>query len=167
MKAWTRLILILLFVAAGCARKMEAPNTSVSPIATATQQPSVLPIPTPFPDWATDTPDPVEFPIIISDVVRNEDGLEIIKITNISGSEQSLSNITLLRPATLEYLDLPDITLLPGETFNVYNGASAAEASDGVAWLDEPALRVAGDDLVLLNSAGRVIWTYVNYRDYP
>jgi hypothetical protein len=29
-------------------------------------------------------------------------------------------------------------------------------------WLDEPALRLTGDTVVLLNQAGRALWYYVN-----
>jgi len=162
------LLVISLLAIVSCTSKPEPTVSPLSPIATATQQaamPSVTTLPS---DWVTDTPNPAVSPIIISDVTRDANGLETIAITNISDAEQSLANMTVLNPATLEYVDLPsDVTLPPGASFKVYNGPGATEASDGLAWLDEPALWLIGDHLVLLNQAGRVLWNYVNSRNYP
>lgn len=106
--------------------------------------------------------------MIISEVTRTEDGVETIFVTNISDMEQSLKDRTILDPDTLDYIDLPqDKTLEPSESFKVYNGPIAPEEADGLVWQDEPVLESRGDRLVLLNQAGRVLWNYINARDYP
>ncbi len=116
----------------------------------------------------TDTPDPAETPLIISSVKRSEDGTEVIFVTNVGETEQPLKDRSILDPQTMEYIDLPeDVVLAPGESFKVYNGAVTRGKVDGLVWREEPLLQSRGDQLVLVNQAGRVLWNYVNSRDYP
>lgn len=110
----------------------------------------------------TDTPDPSVFPIIISEVTHNQDGIEVIVITNISNSEQDLEGMALLNPVTMEHVVFPKVVLPPGGSFRVYNGLKVGKVTEGIKWLDEPVLRHSGDHIVLLNPAGRAIWYYVN-----
>lgn len=114
---------------------------------------------------ATVTPDPLVSPLVISEVTRGKDDLEIIVITNISASDQNLAGMSLLEPESMQYLFLPEVVLPPGGTIKVCNGNCGTD--DGIEWLKEPALRESGDQLILLNQAGRVIWNYVNFVNYP
>jgi hypothetical protein len=169
------ILLLALFTISGCNSRPQPTESPVSPLSTpvstaAAQSTSTKEISSPSAtsDWVTDTPDPAEAPVIISEVTRTEDGVEIILITNISSIEQSLKDRTILDPQTMEYVDLPqDVVVAPGETFKVYNGVRTPEETDGFVWREEPVLQSKGDQLVLVNQAGRVLWNYVNPRDYP
>lgn len=166
-----------LFVLSGTSGCATAPSPTRSPLSPISTHVSTSAAGTPPPkaiatsaisDWMTDTPDPAETPLIISSVKRSEDGTEIIFVTNVGETERPLKNRSILDPQTMEYIDLPeDVVLAPGESFKVYNGAVTRGKVDGLVWREEPLLQSRGDQLVLVNQAGRVLWNYVNSRDYP
>lgn len=151
---WTVLTTMTLTLLTSCISKVQSTLSPLGPISTGESYPGVPPV--------TDTPDPSVSPLIISEVTRPREGTEVIVITNISGSEQNLEGMALLNPVTMEYVVFPNVTLLPGGSFKVYNGLKAEKIADGIKWLDEPVLRQPGDYIVLLNRAGRAIWYYVN-----
>lgn len=151
---WTGLVVTLLLI--GCTTQVKptlSPLSPLSPVSTEEQLSGVPPV--------TDTPDPAISPIIISEVITQGE-VEVITIKNISNVEQNLRGMALLNPVTMEHVFLPEKTLLPGDSFKVYNGPDVGKVSDGIKWLGEPVLRQPGDYIVLLNPAGRAIWYYVN-----
>ncbi len=111
----------------------------------------------------TATPDPQKDVVIISNVDHSETGLETINITNISDQVQDINGYSLFIPSTNEQINIFNVTLNPGESYFVYNGSGANEQTDGIAWLDIPILQQQGDEVLLLNRPGRVIWTYIYY----
>jgi hypothetical protein len=111
----------------------------------------------------TGTPDRQRDFVIISNVFHSETGLETIEITNISDQTQDINGYSLLIPSTGEHVNIFDVILDPGKSYNVYNGPGAQEQTDGEAWLDTPILQQTGDEIILLNRPGRVIWTYIYY----
>lgn len=160
-------IFSLLLSIVGCVNTATPMESPVSPLPTANQTATSTAAQAQD-AWATDTPDPSVSPLIISSVIRDENGVEIIRITNISNTKQELKHKTLLDPETMNHVDLPpDIALVPGDSFKVYNGKMSIESSNELVWLSEPLLQNKGDHLVLLNEAGRVLWNYVNLQDYP
>jgi hypothetical protein len=147
---------IFLFFVIGCSSNGLPPSTSQEPTTTAIGNVR-----------NTDTPvqptiDSEFIPLIISEVDKSQKGVEIFVIKNISNSDQNIEGMALLNLETSEYIVLPSVTLRPGETFKVYNGSVNEEITGGMKWLDEPALRLTGDTVVLLNQAGRALWYYVN-----
>lgn len=158
--------LILLFLGVLLVGCISKPKPTISPI-------SPLPISVPGESepvstaerLATVTPDPLVSPLVISEVIHKKDDLEIVVITNISASDQNSAGMSLLEPETMQYLFLPEVVLPPGGTIKVCNGNCGTD--DGIRWLKEPALREPGDQLILLNQSGRVIWNYVNFVNYP
>lgn len=183
MRSNSKVFLVLFFVAgllslaamAGCRAQVVPTTSPISPVSTPTTTPTPPTSPpataTSAPtasDWVTDTPDPQETPLIISNVMRREDGVEVIFVTNISDAEQALKNRTVLDPQTMEYIDLPDDEVLqPEESFKVYNGPVTPGEVEGLVWQDKPTLKLRGESLILVNQAGRVLWNYVNRQDYP
>lgn len=109
------------------------------------------------------TPDPQKDVVIISNVTHSETGLETIMITNISDQPQDINGFSLFIPLTNEHINIFSVTLDPGQSYNVYNGNGAQEQTDGKAWLDTPLLKQSGDEIILLNRPGRVIWNYIYY----
>ena len=109
------------------------------------------------------TPDPKVSPIIISNVIHDDNGLETILITNMSDEKQDIHGYTVLISSTTEHINILNVSLEPGESFKVYNGPGAKDQADGLAWLDHAVLQEWGDDLTLLNGVARVVWTYVYY----
>jgi len=110
----------------------------------------------------TPTADPEFTPLIISEVDKSQNEAEVLVIKNISNYDQNIAGMALLNLETSEYIVLPDVTLRPGETFKIYNGAINEGISGGIKWLEEPTLRLTGDTVVLLNQAGRALWYYTN-----
>jgi len=150
---WIIFVWVSLLVGCAIRTKPAMPLLSpMSPVSTKEQFSGVPPV--------TDTPDPNISPIIISEVI-NQDDTEIIIIKNIGNSKINLHGMALLNPVTMDHIFLPDKTLLPGSSFKIYNGRRVGTISDGIKWLDTPILRQSGDYIVLLNPAGRAIWYYV------
>lgn len=110
----------------------------------------------------TDTPDVRRSPIIISDVIKTGDEEHII-IKNVTQSEQEITLFSILQVGLSENFNFPDRRLSPGETIEVYNGAGEISQDKGYKWKDQPLLAESGDQYVLLNRAGRMIWSYVYY----
>ena len=106
------------------------------------------------------TPDAVKNPVIISKVTHDVDGLETIYITNISNEKQDINGYSLYIMKTDEHINILDIKLDRGASYKVYNGPRAMEQKDGLAWLDHAILQQTGDDVILLNHAGRLIWDF-------
>lgn len=153
---------ILLFLVAllvSCTPKPEPTISPISPLPRgAPGGPESI---SPGEHSATVTPDPLASPLVISEVMRRKDDLEIIVIANISAFDQNLAGMSLLEPESMRYLFLPEVVLPPGDTIRVCNGNCGT--GDGIQWLKEPVLYEPGDQLILLNQAGRVIWNYVNF----
>jgi hypothetical protein len=120
-------------------------------------------IPQDAPGIATVTPDPINNPIIISDVIHAGGDLETIVIRNISDKAQDINGYSLLNPNTEESINIFSVELAPGGTFNIYNGSKAKDQTDGLAWRETPMLVETGDDVYLLNHAGRLIAHYAYY----
>jgi hypothetical protein len=109
---------------------------------------------------ASATPDPSVSPIIIANVTHNNDSLETILISNVTDVSQDIAGYSLLIPGSSEHINFPEMTLAPGESLRVYNGAEAKDQTDGLVWLDQVVLKIPGDSIILLNRAGRMIWNY-------
>lgn len=148
-------MVFLAFLLTGCGKNASPSSASK------TNEPGKKPNQTSLPMIVT--PDPVKNPVIIAAVYREDRGLETIVIKNVSEVKQDINGFTLINTITSEHVNILNVTLEPGETFNVYNGVGAKEQKDGLPWLDHPLLNEPGDDVTLLNHAGRVIWTYVYY----
>ncbi len=144
-------LLLATMVLGGCA---VVPKTTHSPISLILSTSTMQRLP-------TVTPDPIISPVIISEVIRKKDNVEIIVLINISQFDQNISGMSLIDPKTMSYMFLPEIVLPPKGIFKVCNGN--CEVADGMSWLEQPVLREPGDQLILLNRAGRVVWNYVNY----
>jgi len=115
--------------------------------------------------WVTDTPDPLKTPVIIASVRHGDAGLETITVANISSMVQDITRFSLFVPETGDHFNFGELTLAPGAFIKVYNGVGVADRNDGLAWLSQPVLSVPGDELQLLNQAGRVMWTYIYYSE--
>ena len=115
------------------------------------------------PGIATVTPDPINNPVVISEVMHAGSNLETIIIRNISGQVQDINGYSLLNPDTGESINIFNVKLAPGGTFNIYNGPSAKNETNGLAWQSIPVLNVAGASVYLLNHAGRLIGHYTYY----
>lgn len=183
------IFLILIVILCGCAGKSEEtqtpslatqpPEVSVTSEAYPVQGEEISPYPEPQSGTTsqspsgnppenvqlvpTATPDPQKDVVIISNVTHSETGLETVIITNLSDQVQDINGFSLLIPSTNEHINIFDVTLDPGQSYNVYNGAGAQEQTDGIAWLDTPALQQFGDEIIFLNHAGRIIWSYIYY----
>ncbi len=180
------LLLIISLLLSGCAGKTEVkPSPSVEPQSTSENEvypapkdtslgypapqsnPSAESTPIGTPEKSqlifSATPDPKKDFVVISNVTHNESGLETITITNVSDQAQDINGYSILIPSTNEHVNIMDVTLDPGKSYIIYNGPGAQEQTDGKAWLDTPALQKYGDEIILLNRPGRVIWTYIYY----
>lgn len=109
---------------------------------------------------ASATPDPSVSPIIITNVIHDNDSLETIFVSNVTDVSQDIAGYSLLVPGTSEHINFPEGTLAPGESLRVYNGSEAKDQSGGLVWLDQVVLKIPGDSIILLNRAGRMIWNY-------
>lgn len=112
---------------------------------------------------STVSPDPNNNPVIISNVIHDDTDLEIIVIQNISEKKQDINGYTLLDPNSGESINIFNVEISPDGTFNIYNGSKAKIQADGLAWLESPILHEAGDEIYLLNRAGRLIGHYTYY----
>jgi hypothetical protein len=110
----------------------------------------------------TDTPDVLRSPMIISNVIKTGDEEKII-IKNVTQQDQEITLFAILEVSSGENFHFPDYKLAPGATVMVYNGPGEINQKEGFKWMDHPLLAAQGDQYVLLNRAGRLIWTYVYY----
>lgn len=109
--------------------------------------------------YPTITANPIYTPLIIASV-KNENGVEIITLQNISNSPQDLKIFTIVEPNSQKYKQFDSEILLPGQTFDIINGTKTQNLSPNQIWLSEPIINIDYDQLYLLNEAGRIIWTF-------
>lgn len=124
----------------------------------ATQVPPYL-----VPGFVTMTPDAKLNSIIVSEV-RHENDVESIYITNISSTNQDISNYMIYSPAKDVRKILPsNLILKPGESYILFNGADLSSHPADQQWLDTPILTEALDEVWLTNSAARILYYFIYY----
>lgn len=113
----------------------------------------------------TVTPDVNNSPIIISSV-EIIDNNEIITLKNISEKTIDIGEFILVDPQTNNMKKFNDGSeVKPNETFLIINGDQDSEfALKNEYWQPVFVINQPLDELILVNQAGRILWSYVNYE---
>lgn len=113
----------------------------------------------------TVTPDVNNSPIIISSV-EIIDNNEIITLKNISEKTIDIGEFILVDPQTNNMKKFNDGSeVKPNETFLIINGDQDSEfALNNEYWQPVFVINQPLDELILVNQAGRILWSYVNYE---
>jgi hypothetical protein len=167
---------ILLLLVTGCSAKPQptsSPLVAQSPLQyIATPQPKIQGLVLPPPSYPIqiprDTPDPSRSPVIIGGVHVAIEGHEVVTVTNISKSDQSIGLWSVQNYGTSELFNFPrDLVLQPGESVRVHSGIKTiAPSKYDLFWSERQQwVRTGPDslDVLLLNQAGRIIYRYL-YR---
>jgi Lamin Tail Domain len=183
---YIQLILVLAF-AAGCNSTTTAPRSTDTPgtgspstsatnypapggypaqVATYDPYPASNPAPptaTSLANLPTNTPDPAQDPVIIAGFTH-KDNLETVIIKNISSQEVNIGSWAM-HASAFEGQDkfLPiNLRLAPSQTYELYSGTTAGQPANQV-WLKDFAFQQPGDEVDLLNPAGRIIFSFTYY----
>jgi hypothetical protein len=178
MKKWKILFVLLGIVIVGCVAQTPTADVQLpQPSETALPASNSYPAPNAYPEpvdngdqqagtgarLPTATADFEISPVIISEVSR-EGETEQVVLLNVSNQSQEISRIALYNPNTGDRKYLPQGKILePNESYSIYNGLLPAGINEEQKWTDYPMLQYRDDEVLLLNEAGRMIWTYVYY----
>lgn len=113
----------------------------------------------------TVTPDVNNSPIIILSV-EVMDKNEVITLKNISEKTIDISEFILVDPQTNNMKKFNEESIInPNETFLIINGDQDSEfALKNEYWQPVFVINQPLDELILVNQAGRILWSYVNYE---
>lgn len=161
----TRVILVgmLLALLTGCAQA-TAPTPTTDParpfVATPGPAATGMTVPVPTPNRELD---PERTPVAITGFTIEPNGHEIVTITNISTEEHSIGEWSVFNPRTEAFFTFPaDLTLQPGQIVRVHSGPGEVDSAAGnFAWSEQRQWTEPGEDIILMNAAGRFMFWYV------
>jgi len=119
------------------------------------------PVPKPAPNLELD---PDKTPVAIISLTFAPDGTEIVRVANISNTEQKIGLWSLYNPRTEKRFDFPlDTTLQAGVAVQVQSGPGAkGEPPRDYLWSTESRWTdPVQEDVLLTNQAGRMMFWYV------
>jgi hypothetical protein len=114
----------------------------------------------------TVTPDANNSPIIIFGV-EVIDKNEIITLKNISNQTIDMKDFILVDPQINNMKKFKEETLIKaGNSILIINGDENSEyALKNEYWQPEFVINETLDEIILVNQAGRILWSYINYDD--
>jgi len=158
-------------------------------VSSSTTSPMALPLDSPLPYVATpltlpenvimpppsygigtplDTPDPEFYPMVISGVSVGIDGHEVVTVTNISNTPQTIGLWSIQNQDTWEFFNFPaDLVVQPGASVRVHSGVAedqiAVSETDFFWSAERQWIRQGLDslDVLLLNQAGRIMYWFL------